>query len=288
MKTYTAYISALLLLAAAIPAHAQWYNDGAKTNSGGHLSDGSQQGINTTTGVYATTGSTGSPEHYGVFEHRGQSGTGPDAAFINDGAYDASVNGRDYFMGPGGTAGQQEIAGSAMPVFGELFIQNGATQEFNITNTNGIRIAANVSFENGITTTVRDNTTAGAIKLDDEANYSNTALGANQHVNGYVTKTGNDPFVFPVGSGSEATFLMLAEIFFILCSFNNSLSLRGLSGSCFARSFAFSFINCLVLIINSAANPCSIFFSCAPVGCCSVVDALCVFIINGKIFSMIN
>lgn len=109
------YIITSLLLCATVTAHAQWYNDGASTNAGGLVSDWTVQGINTATGTYSTAGSTGAPDMYGVFEHRGQSGSGTAAALVNDGVYDATINGRDYFFGPSGTAGQQEISGTAMP-----------------------------------------------------------------------------------------------------------------------------------------------------------------------------
>lgn len=213
MKTSKYIITSLLLTACWLPAQvqAQWYNDGASTNAGGTISDWTTQGTNTATGSYSTAGSTGAPSNYGVFEHRGQSGTGAAAALVNNGTYDATVNGRDYFMGPNGTAGQQEISGSSMPAFGELFIQNGATSLFDITNTNGIRVATNLFFGNGITTTVRANTSAGAIKFDDNATYFSTLpLDDTRHVNGYMSKTGNDAFTFPVGSGTDMRTLAIS------------------------------------------------------------------------------
>lgn len=198
------------LLLTGLAANAQWFNDGATTNKGGLVSDWTLQGTNTATGSYSTAGSTGGPSNFGVFEHRGQSGTGTNAALVNNGSYDATVFGQDFFFGPSGAAGQQEISGSTMPAFGQLFLQNGAASAFNITNNNGIRVATSLSFQNGITTTVRSTTNTGAIKLDDNATYSNTALGDAQHVNGYVSKTGNDAFTFPVGSGTDARTLAIS------------------------------------------------------------------------------
>lgn len=201
---------------------AQFYNNSPLyTNAGGLVSDWSMQGINDAGGAYSTAGSTGAPNMFGVFEHRGQSGTGTNfgaggAAFINNGSYNASVNGRDYFLGTSGGAGQQAIAGTTAPLFGELFIQNGSGQLFDITNTNGIQVNTSARFENGITTTVRTNPTAGAFKFLNGATYtSSLATGATdyfpgtanvldaQHVNGYVSKTGNQAFIFPVGSGTD-------------------------------------------------------------------------------------
>lgn len=193
-----------------IAAQAQWYNADTVSNAGGQISSFMGQDINAGSGVYNTIGSTGAPSMYGVFEHRGQSGTSTNAAFINNGSYDASTNGRDYFYGPGGASGQQEIAGANMPYFAELFLMNGAASQLDITNTNGIRIKTNIAFQNGITTTVRNNTANGAIKLDDNASYSNTVLGDGQHVNGYVSKMGNDAFTFPVGSGTDLRTLSMS------------------------------------------------------------------------------
>ncbi len=209
MNTSKKIIAALLLTTGCLPAriHAQWFNDVVSTNKGVTVSDWSLQATNTATGTYSTAGSTGAPSDYGLFEHRGQSGNGAAAALVNNGSYDATTFGRDYFMGPAGVAGQQEISGAAMPAFGELFIQNGAASVFDISNSNGIRVANSVSFANGITTTVRANTSTGAIKLDDNATYSNSALGDAQHVDGYVSKTGNDAFTFPVGSGTDVRTL---------------------------------------------------------------------------------
>jgi hypothetical protein len=205
------YITTAILLAAGLSAHAQWYNDGAKTNAGAMASDWTVQATNTATASYSTAGSTGAPSSYGVFEHRGQSGSGASAALVNDGAYDATIFGRDYFLGPNGAAGQQEISGSSMPAFAELFLQNGAGQQFDISNTNGIRISNALTFANGITTTVRSNVNTGAIKFDDNAGYNNSSLGDAQHVNGYVTKTGDDAFTYPVGSGTDLRTLAIGS-----------------------------------------------------------------------------
>lgn len=208
MKPSKYTLIALFLPACWLPAHAQTYNDGAMANPGGLVSDWSTQYISTATGTYSTAGSIGPTSNYGVFEHRGQSGTGTAAAMVNNGAYDATVFGRDYFLGPNGTAGQQEISGSVMPNFGELFIQNGSTSQFDITNTAGARVATAATFANGITTTVRSSTTAGSLKFADGATYTGGNTDA-QHVNGYVTKTGDDVFTFPVGDGTQLRTLQM-------------------------------------------------------------------------------
>jgi hypothetical protein len=46
--------------------------------------------------------------------------------------------------------------------------------------------------------------------LLDNATYTHTALGDAQHVNGYVSKTGNDAFTFPVGSGTDLRTLAIS------------------------------------------------------------------------------
>jgi hypothetical protein len=209
MKTSKYILTVLLLSAGWLPVRAQLYNGAALTNSGGLISDWTTQVI--IDNDYSGTGSTGSPSGYGVFEHRGQSGTGANAAFINNGSYgDFGVQTRDYFLGPNGAPGQQEIAGTNTPTFSEVFFQNGAGQLFDITNLTGIDVLVNASFENGITTTVRSNIFDGAIRFLDNAAYTNTALGDAQHVNGYVTKRGNDAFTFPVGSGTDLRTLAIS------------------------------------------------------------------------------
>lgn len=196
------------MLGVTLSASAQLFNNGDLTNAGGLMSDWGTQFINATSGIYTTAGSSGAADGYGVFEHRGQSGTGPAAAFINDGIYNAGQFGRDYFLGPNGVPGPQEISGTAMPVFGELFIRNGANAEFNITNAGGIGIMASASFENGITTTVRTSAYAGSIKFAPGATYIGGETD-NQHVNGYVSKAGTTPFIFPVGDGIQLRTLTM-------------------------------------------------------------------------------
>jgi hypothetical protein len=200
----------ITLLYAGLSVSAQVYNNDTIANPGGLISDWSTQYISTANGAYGTAGSTGPASNYGVFEHRGQSGTGTAAAMVNNGNYDATIFGRDYFMGPNGNPGQQEISGNVMPNFGELFIQNGTATQFDITNINGARVTTSATFANGITTTTRSNTVAGSLKLADNATYTNTALGDAQHVNGYVSKTGDDAFTFPVGSGTDLRTLAIS------------------------------------------------------------------------------
>lgn len=190
------------LLGLTLSSTAQIYNSGVLNNSGGLISDWSMQYVGTTSGNYSTVGANGGSTGFAVFEHRGQSGTGTAAALVNDGVYNAGDFGRDYFMGPNGAAGQQEISGTQMPIFGALFIQNGAASVFNITNSNGIGILVSAAFENAITTTIRSNTYAGSVKFSGGASYTGANTNA-QHVDGYVSKAGTAAFVFPVGDGLQ-------------------------------------------------------------------------------------
>ena len=141
-------------------------------------------------------------------------------------AYNTNINGFvgtpttpgiDYFQGLDGLkATAQEIAGNTVPIFGILNLDNGANL-FNVTNTQGANVGLTANFTNGITTTVRSNTAAGALRFLSGAGYTGsvnnvlTAAGADgQHVNGYVGKIGNQTFIYPVGSGTDARPLQIS------------------------------------------------------------------------------
>jgi hypothetical protein len=79
----------------------------------------------------------------------------------------------------------------------------------NIVNTQGVNVAGELQFNNGITTTVRNAHANGALRFADGAGYTGGNTDA-QHVNGYVTKTGDDAFVFPVGSGTDLRTLSIS------------------------------------------------------------------------------
>ncbi|WP_190277360.1 T9SS type A sorting domain-containing protein [Taibaiella lutea] len=223
------FLIQLILVAGCTPVYAQWHNDTIVVNSGGLVSDWSVQTWNAANGNYSTVGSAGGPGSYGVFEHYGQSGNNNNSAFRNDGIYNAAVNGRDYFKGPGNNPGQQSIGGSVAPVFGELFLENGTGQPFDISNANGADIAGSASFANGVTTTVRGTASTGALRFRDNAIYINTAAGDAQYVNGYVTKSGDDAFTFPVGAqdGTDLRTLQISAP----TSINNTLSVAYWNGS---------------------------------------------------------
>lgn len=211
MKKSILHINLCLIILLLKPdaSFAQWYNNDSTYNAGGLVKDRMQQAINSANGFYSTHGSTGASNQNGVFEHYGQSGEGDSSAFINRGTYDASVNGIDYFYGPSGVNGQQAIAGTIAPLFGELYLNNGSASVFNITNLQGANVATAVYFNNGITTTIRNNAGAGALRFFYGANYAGitttNVAGDSRYVDGYVTNIGNDSFTFPVGqSGIQA------------------------------------------------------------------------------------
>ena len=120
--------------------------------------------------------------------------------------------GVDWFTGYNNAGSGVEIAGSVAPVFGILNLANGTGNNVAITNTAGADIGSQVNFSSGITTTIRSATTTGALRFLDGASYTSSQLGDGQYVNGYVTKTGNTSFVFPVGdqSGTDLRTLSMS------------------------------------------------------------------------------
>ena len=116
----------------------------------------------------------------------------------------------DNFLGPSGLPGPQGVGGNVAPNFYNLVLDNGAESVFAITNTAGARIFASVDFSNGITTTVRANRRAGGLHFQLGASYTG-GRSDKQHVNGYVSKLGNEAFTFPVGSGTDARPLSIGK-----------------------------------------------------------------------------
>lgn len=179
-------------------ALAQLYNAGTVTNDGGLISDWENQWFNASTGVFDGLNN-------GVFEHHGPSSQ----TFMNDGVYNASGGHIDKFMGPLGTTGAQEIGGSVRPYFFNLELINGAGQLIEITNSDGANVRSLATFSNGITTTIRTAHQLGALRFEDGASYTGGNTDS-QHVDGYVSKIGDDAFVFPVGSGTDIRTLEIS------------------------------------------------------------------------------
>jgi hypothetical protein len=88
----------------------------------------------------------------------------------------------------------------------DLFLSTGSNT---ISGTQGINVAGTLQFNNALTTTVRTTTNTGALHFADGAAYTGGATDA-QHVDGYVSKTGNDAFTFPVGSSTDLRTLSIS------------------------------------------------------------------------------
>lgn len=123
----------------------------------------------------------------------------------NDGSWNSQSGSNDLFVGPGSTT----ISGSNAPDFFNANFNNGATAIMYVTNAEGINVSGQLQFNNSITTSVRANTATGAIHFADGATYTGGTTDL-QHVNGYVSKAGNDAFTFPVGSGTDARALSIS------------------------------------------------------------------------------
>lgn len=105
--------------------------------------------------------------------------------------------------------GPNTISGSTAPAFFNAQFNIGAANVMAITNIQGVNIAGQLAFNNGITTTARNTHTASSLRFSDGASYTGGNTDA-QHVNGYVTKIGNDAFVFPVGSSTDLRTLSIS------------------------------------------------------------------------------
>lgn len=122
----------------------------------------------------------------------------------NNGSWTAS-NSLDLFL----AAGSNTISGSTAPSFYNVHFNNGTGNIMAITNTEGIEIAGQAQFDNGMTTTVRNNINTGSLRFAHDATYTGANTDA-QHVDGYVSKTGNTAFTFPVGSSTDLRTLAIS------------------------------------------------------------------------------
>lgn len=174
-----------VLLCIPILTSAQYVNTGIIINdTGAYVSDYGIGFDNMAGADYRGTG--------GTFDHAGD--------FNNDGSFQATA-GVDNFIGIEGLPGLQSISGSVQPTFYDLNLDNGPLSTFAITNTMGAKVDHTLGFNNGIITTVRGNTSNGALEFGPDAGYSSRPITATHHVNGYVTKTNMNGFTFPMGNG---------------------------------------------------------------------------------------
>lgn len=183
-------------------ADAQVFVDETTFNNFGYVSN-----YDTHTEVTGASGSAYTAAFGSIFDHF-ESAT--DALRVN-GPYDANGTGGslDNFNGPLGNPGTQQISGTVAPNFSSLVLKNGPSSQFDITNTAGVNVFSLAEFQNGITTTVRTNTSAGEFRFQNGATYTGGTTDA-QHVNGYVGKVGNQAFSFPVGSGTDSRILSIS------------------------------------------------------------------------------
>ncbi len=200
-KHITIAVGGVLLLGSQ-HAHAQVFVDGTTFNNFGYVSN-----YDTHTEVTSAAGSAYTAAFGSIFDHFESAA---DALRVN-GPYDANGTGGsvDNFNGPLGNPGTQQISGTFAPNFSSIVLKNGPASQFDITNTAGANVFDLAEFQNGITTTVRANTSAGELRFQNGASYTGGATDA-QHVNGYVGKIGNGPFSFPVGSGTDSRILSIS------------------------------------------------------------------------------
>ena len=141
-------------------------------------------------------------------------------SFQNNGSWTSQTSSIDLFS----AAGALTISGSTAPGFQNLQFQNGST--VSLTNTAGANIAGQLSFgTSGISNTTRNTHTTSSLRFADGATYTGGNTDA-QHVNGYVTKTGDDAFLFPVGSGTD-----LRTVFITGTTAGTSISTAWFAGS---------------------------------------------------------
>lgn len=172
---------------------------------------------------YGTAGAYGSTMYQSIAFANGAAGTftndnavisyaGPaTGTFVNDGRYVARNGATDIFIGPGGSAGAQELGGTMAPRFFHLKLSNGAAN-FSSSNAGGLRVAGELSFGNAYTITPRTAATnaAGAVHFLDGATHSGTTSGDDtRFVDGYVMKIGAGAFTFPIGQGGDQRAVQL-------------------------------------------------------------------------------
>lgn len=186
-------LTAITAVAVSVRAQNTTYGGGNApyTLDGGYNSDYSPGGT-----VVLSDGSV-SLSNNATYEHG-------NTLLQNSGSWTAASGSIDLFA----AAGAVTISGSAAPAFFNLQFQNGGT--VSLTNTAGATVAGQLLFGTSTTvSTVRSSHSNTALRFADNATYTGGTTDA-QHVNGYVSKTGNDAFTFPVGSGNDARTLAIS------------------------------------------------------------------------------
>lgn len=195
-----ASVLGVLALLASPASHAQTYNINTASTAPGSLYHRNSF-TNTATGIFANAGA--------AIYYAGPS----TATFVNNGSYTATLNGAaftsDQFIGPGGTPGLQEIAGSVAPTFYNLVLANGATSPFTVSNPAGVTITSQLTLANGITTTTTATSGAGALRITNTGSQATSLAGNNPssttYVDGYVAKSGTtSAFTYPLGDTNNS------------------------------------------------------------------------------------
>lgn len=187
-----AVLALLGLLGMAHPGRAQFYNSDITGAYGTTL----YQGI-----AFANVAAGSFTNDNSVVTYAGPAA----GTFINNGRYTARNGAIDVFVGPGGSAGAQELGGTVAPRFNNLKLSNGAAN-FTSSNTAGLRVAGGLTFGNAYTITPRTATTnaAGAIHFLPGSSYSGITDGDDaRFVDGYAMKIGTGGFTFPVGQSGD-------------------------------------------------------------------------------------
>jgi hypothetical protein len=134
-----------------------------------------------------TNGNNGHVLNYGKFIFYG-------SKFTNNGFYKSFSGSSDSFI----TTGIDTISGTHRATFYNAILSNG-NYNVVINSDSGIAISNNLGMNSLVVSTLRSNTSVGSVYFNDNATYSGT-MGSSRHIDGYVTKIGNDAFVFPTGN----------------------------------------------------------------------------------------
>lgn len=141
-------------------------------------------------GANYTNGTGGNVRNYGVFIFYGHK-------FTNNGNYLSGAGSKDSFI----SSSIDTILGKSQPKFYDVIFNNGNNNVV-INNDSGIGIAHNLNMASLILSTLRSNINIGSISFSDDATYTGS-ISNSRFVDGYVTKTGNDAFIFPVGNQNK-------------------------------------------------------------------------------------
>jgi hypothetical protein len=186
-------LTAVTVVAVSARAQNTTYGGGSAPYAidGGYVSDYSPGGTVVLADGIVTLTNSATYEHGNTLLQNGGSWT--------------ATNSLDLFL----AAGNNTISGSIAPSFNNVQFNIGAGNIMAITNTQGIQISGQAQFNNGITTTVRSNTSTGALHFAAGATYTGANTDAS-HVSGYVSKAGTTVFTFPVGSGTDLRTLSIS------------------------------------------------------------------------------